>query len=98
MVLGLIASLGDLTDAELNELALAVAEELSRRAIGTTAAAEPAAEPVAAPSAAVAAYTTPFGRVWHRRRGCQHLRRATRVVEHTEPPEGMRCCRTCQQD
>ena len=68
MVFGLIASLGDLTDAELNELALAVAGEISRRAIGTTVAAEAAGEPAAVPSSAVAAYTTPLGRVWHRRR------------------------------
>ena len=84
----LTASLRDLTDAELDELAFAVAAEISRRSAVASAATAPAANPV---------YTTQNGHVWHLYRECRHLRRAVRVIEHAEPPSDMRCCRTCQR-
>ena len=54
MVIGIIAGLHGITDEELNELALAVAAELSRRQAENLAAPEPGAEPPAATSQAEA--------------------------------------------
>ena len=82
------ASLRDLTDAELDELALSVAAEISRRAAAASA---------ATASTANIVYTTQHGHVWHLYRECRHLRRAVRVIEHEEPPTNMRCCRDCER-
>ena len=52
MAIGVIAGLQGITDEELNELALAVAAERSRRQAENLAAPEPGAEPPAATSQA----------------------------------------------
>ena len=101
MQLGLIlASLRDLADLELDTLALAVAAEQSRRdsplpppeAAPSPPPPQPEADPEPRPE--VVAFTTRYGRVWHRRRHCQHLRGRT-LLEHTAPPSNLRLCRTC---
>ena len=98
MAIGVIAGLQGITDEELNELALAVAAELSRRQAENLAAPEPGAEPPAATSQAEAiALTTQYGRVWHNSRQCRHLRHVRRVLEHAEPPWNLPLCKTCAQ-
>ena len=57
MVIGIIAGLHGITDEELNELALAVVAELSRRQAENLAAPELGAEPLAATSQAEAFFT-----------------------------------------
>ena len=52
MAIGVIAGLQGITDEELNELALAVAAELSRRQAENLVAPDPGAEPPAATSQA----------------------------------------------
>ena len=101
-----IVGFGDLSIAELNEVALAVAAEQSRRVSEDPSAPplavdpvlpEPVGEPPPSPpvqEAETAILTTRFGRVWHRDRRCQHLRRR-QVITHAEPPPGLRLCRTC---
>ena len=98
MVIGIIAGLHGITDEELNELALAVVAELSRRQAENLAAPEPGAEPLAATSQAEAiAWTTQYGRVWHNSRQCRHLRHVRQLIEHAEPPGNLRMCKTCAQ-
>ena len=98
MVVGIIAVLHVITDEELNELAIAVAAELSRRQAENLAAPEPGAEPPAATSQAEAiAWTTQYGRVWHNSRQCRHLRHVRQLIEHAEPPGNLRMCKTCAQ-
>ena len=96
MVIGIIAGLQGITDEELNELALAVTVELSRRQAEKLSAPEPEAETLAATSQAEAtAWTSEYGRVWHNSRQCRHLRHARRVFEHAVPPGDLRLCKTC---
>ena len=98
MVIGIIAGLQGITDEELNELALAVTVELSRRQAEKLLAPEPEAETLAATSQAEAiALTTEYGRVWHNSRQCRHLRHVRRVLEHAEPPGNLPLCKTCAQ-
>ena len=62
MVIGIIAGLQGITDEELNELALAVTVELSRRQAEKLSAPEPEAETLAATSQAEAiAWTSDAG-------------------------------------
>ena len=109
MVVGLVAqvtaSLGDLPSTELDELALAVAAEQSRRvgeepptpppAAADPVLPEPVGEPAPGPPQPEI-LTTLYGsgRVWHRDRRCQHVR-CRQVITHAEPPPGLRLCRTC---
>ena len=110
MVLDLVAqvtaSLGDLPSTKLDELALAVAAEQSRR-VGEVpptpppAAAEPVLpEPVGEPAPGppqpeiLTTLRPGSGRVWHRDRRCQHVR-CRQVITHAEPPPGFRLCRIC---
>ena len=96
MVIGIIAGLQGITDEELNELALAVTVELSRRPAEKLSAPEPEAETLAATSQAEAtAWTSEYGRVWHNSRQCRHLRHARRVFEHAVPPGDLRLCMAC---
>ena len=96
MVIGIIAGLQGISDEELNELALAVTVELSRRQAEKLSAPEPEAETLAATSQAEAtAWTSEYGRVWHNSRQCRHLRHARRVFEHAVPPGDLRLCKTC---
>ena len=102
----ILASLRDLADLELDTLAVAVAAEQSRRdalnlpyrslpppeAAASLPSSQPEADPEPRPE--VVAFTTRYGRVWHRRRHCQHLRGRT-LTEHTAPPSNLRLCRTC---
>ena len=98
MVIGIIAGLQGITDEELNELALAVTVELSRRQAEKLSAPEPEAETLAATSQAEAiAWTSEYGRVWHNSRQCRHLRHVRRVLEHAEPPGNLPLCKTCAQ-
>ena len=111
MVVGLVAqvtaSLGDLPSTELDELALAVAAEQSRRvgeepptpppAAADPVLPEPVGEPAPGPpqpETETTILTTRYGRVWHRDRRCQHVRQR-QVITHAEPPPGLRLCRTC---
>ena len=105
MVVGVIAGLRDLSDDELSQLALAVATELSRREsevpavsppVAGSATAEPAVEPPARAEPEAAAFTTQYGRVWHRSLGCRHLQNR-RTFSHMVPPTNMRLCKTCAQ-
>jgi len=100
MVLGLLGRLSDLSDEELNTLALAIGTELARRANPDATGTEPAAEPEApAPPAPV--YVTLYGRCWHRQRSCGHLRRSKTVREVPHPWEAdvavtsRRPCKDC---
>ena len=96
MVIGIIAGLQGITDEELNELALAVTVELSRRQAEKLSAPELEAETLAATSQAEAiAWTSEYGRVWHNSRQCRHLRHARRVFEHAVPQRDLRLCKTC---
>ena len=105
MVVGVIAGLRDLSDDELSQLALAVATELSRREsevpavpppVAGSATAEPAVEPPTSAEPEAAAFTTQYGRVWHRSLGCRHLH-SRRTFSHMVPPTNMRLCKTCAQ-
>ena len=88
MVLSILSQLPDLSDAELDELALAVAQEQSRRLE-----AEPAGEPVAATEVA-RVFVTDHGRCWHASRDCRHIRHS-RTVQEVAIPTNRRPCKTC---
>ena len=110
MQLGVIlASLRDLADLELDTLAVAVAAEQSRRDAQTlpyrslpppeAAASSPPPQPEADPEprSEVVAFTTRYGRVWHRFRHCPHLR-GREFTEHAAKPSHLRLCKVCSVD
>ena len=88
MAASLVVALPDLTNEELDEVALAVATEQARRL------AEATAEHAEEPEEIEQVYVTAYGRCWHRDRNCMHLRHS-RTVRTVPCPETMRGCRTC---
>ena len=84
MVHVLLSQLRDLSDEELNTLALAVGTEQARRASAVVVGTEPAVEPEVA-EVPEPVFVTPYGRCWHRRRDCAHLRRSRAVREVPHP-------------
>ena len=93
MVLSILSQLPDLSDAELDELALAVCQEQSRRLSASDASAEPASEPAEATEVA-RVFVTDYGRCWHASRDCRHIRRS-RTVQEIALPTNRRPCKTC---
>ena len=93
MVLSILAQLPDLSDAELDELALAVCQEQSRRLSTSDASAEPASEPAEA-TEVVRVFVTDYGRCWHASRECRHILRS-RTVREVALPSDRRPCKTC---
>ena len=93
MVLSIFSQLPDLSDAELDELALAVSLEQSRRLNASDVPAEPASEPAGAAEEA-RVFVTAHGRCWHASRDCRHLLRS-RTVQEVALPTDRRPCRTC---
>ena len=105
----ILASLRDLADLELDTLAVAVAAEQSRRdALNLPyrslpqpeeTAPPPSPQPEADPEprSEVIAFTTRYGRVWHRFRHCPHLR-GRELTEHAAKPSHLRLCRVCSVD
>ena len=105
----ILASLRDLADLELDTLAVAVAAEQSRRdalnlpyrslpppeAAASLPSSQPEADPE--PRSEVVAFTTRYGRVWHRFRHCPHLR-GREFTEHAAKPSHLRLCRVCSVD
>ena len=93
MVLSILSQLPDLSDAELDELALAVCLEQSRRLSVSDAPAEPASEPAEAAEEA-RVFVTAYGRCWHASRDCRQIRRS-RTVREVALPTDRRPCKTC---